>query len=111
MVKVKSISPENLKTMMDENHPLQIVDCRNSTKWLKGHIPNAVHLHEDVINKEAEKLLPQKDIYTIVYCERGPQSIRSCFILKELGYTSLAILEKGIAGWIALEYEVIIPKK
>lgn len=42
--KVPSISPDDLKKVMENNHNILIIDVREKREYESGHIPGAVHV-------------------------------------------------------------------
>ncbi len=61
-----------------------IIDVRKSSDFRKGHIPMAVNLPLEQIEKH-QVTLPKGKIL-IVYCETGGASVRAARILDGLGY-------------------------
>ena len=59
------------------------------------------------MKEKIETLLPDKDAPVVVYCAGGIRSLAAAKILKELGYSDVFSMSKGINGWKAAGYEVV----
>lgn len=56
--KVPSISPDDLKKVMENNHNILIIDVREKREYESGHIPGAVHVplrQLERLKKEADQ--------------------------------------------------------
>lgn len=63
-----------------------LVDVRNDFEFNQGHIPGSLNLALSRILKEAEEVLPDKDVPIYVYCQTGARSARAGKLLELLGY-------------------------
>ena len=97
-----SITPEEAKRMMDAED-CTILDVRTWEEFETGHIPNAVCLpNEDIQRGEAEYMFrPEQTI--LVYCRSGRRSKEAAQTLAELGLPRVYEFG-GIIDW---PYEVV----
>ena len=96
------IDQKTAKEMID-TQTVVILDVRELHEYDSGHIPDAVLLPVDTIDKTtAAAVIPSLDSTVLVYCRSGNRSKTASEALSALGYT--AVYEfGGINTW---PYEV-----
>ena len=72
-----------------------VIDVRTVDEFNREHIPNAVNIPLDDI----EKVGYDKDTVLILYCQTGIRSAEAVQKLVDLGYTSLYNLDGGLLNW------------
>ena len=92
-----SITPEGLKKILDEKDKnYLLIDVRTPSEYKEGHIPSALLIPYDEIEKHTEEISKEKVI--ILYCHSGRRSGIALSKLKNLGYEKL-INFGGITNW------------
>jgi phage shock protein E len=71
-----------------DKRPFLLLDVRTKEEYLEDHIPGAVNLPYDEIDKN--KPDSPKDKLIIVYCRSGRRSAIAAEALKGLGFTDIA---------------------
>ena len=71
-----------------------VIDVRTVDEFNREHIPNAVNIPLDDI----EKVGYDKDTI-LIYCQTGIRSAEAVKKLVDLGYTSLYNLDGGLLNW------------
>lgn len=102
---ITTISAQVGKEMMDSGEVV-IVDVREPYEYSDGHIDGAILLPLGDIEKDAERLLPDKDATIIVYCRSGRRSADAATKLAKLGYTKIYDMG-GIIDWTKQGYEIV----
>ena len=121
------ISAVELNEIMEkENENLNIIDVRNSAKYLLGHLPDAVHIWGDdlsAVQGWVPELIPKaaefsstaqekginNDAKIIIYGDReSPWPARLWFIFKLYQHQDVQILEGGYQAWKDQDYETEI---
>ena len=102
-VTYEQITAEQAKTIMDTEKDYVIIDARTEEEFSEGHIKNAILIPEYEIKDRAEKELPDKDDFILVYCRSGRRSKIASEELVKLGYTNV----KEFGGIIDWPYEVV----
>lgn len=74
-----------------------IVDVRTPEEFAEGHIPDAINLPLDRIDR-AGRALDASDAPLYVYCLSGARSSRACALLRAQGYSSVTDMG-GINRW------------
>ena len=96
--KVKYVSMNEIKSIMNENENYIILDVRTIEEYNEGHIPNAICIPNETIDETVITKLPKKEQLILVYCRSGNRSKQSVTKLAKLGYQNLAEFG-GIIDW------------
>lgn len=87
-----------LEKLKQQDRPL-LLDVRTVGEFKHGHIPGAVNI--DI--RQLERALPRLSDYryneVVVYCETGARARSAIPMLKEAGFTRLALAEGDMSGW------------
>lgn len=93
----KSITMEEAKEIFKEKGNYIIVDVRRPDEYNEGHIPNAINIANETIDKEPKELKDKgQSIY--VYCRTGRRSKEASEKLVNLGYANVIEIG-GIVDW------------
>lgn len=98
MTGYKQISQDEAKTMMARDDGHIIVDVRRQDEYDAGHIPGAILIPNESIDKERPKELPDLDQIILVYCRSGRRSKEASEKLAKMGYTNIYEFG-GIITW------------
>ncbi len=93
-----TLGPVELKNFMDKGG-VRVVDVRNEADYAVSHIPGAISIPKDELDKQLDKL--SKDEITIVYCYNQQCHLgdNACLILADYGYPVM-LLEGGFDVWV-----------
>ncbi|OFI06977.1 thiosulfate sulfurtransferase PspE precursor [Clostridium acetireducens DSM 10703] len=94
----KTISPEKAKEKISSNKNIIILDVRTKKEYRKEHIPNSVLIPLNILDREVENKIPNKDSTIFVYCRTGNRSKSASNILIKKGYMNVYDLG-GIEKW------------
>ena len=99
MAEHKTISFEEAKHIIDTEKDCVVLDVREESEYLTGHIEDALNFPVDTIsNQEASEMISDKNTTLLVYCKTGKRSGMAYKRLKELGYKN--IYDIGcLIGW------------
>jgi hydroxyacylglutathione hydrolase len=81
---------------------LQVVDVRRPGEYAAGHVPGAVSLPLDRLEREAGRL--ERGRFTALICAGGYRSSAGVSLLARLGFPDLANVVGGTAAWMAAGY-------
>jgi len=98
--RVREIDVQQYRRMHDENRTHLLVDVREDNEWAAGHVKGAVHIGKGVIERDIEKLVPDKSMTLVLYCGGGYRSALAADTLQKMGYTNVLSLD---GGWKALK--------
>lgn len=93
---MKTITTHELKKIIDNNTPIQLIDQRTSREYDNGHIDGAIHYFKDDLEAIPNTL--KKDVPVIIYCIYGIKSKATAEILTNAGF-DVTVLEGGIYQW------------
>lgn len=98
------LTPDELKKLMEsKEQDYVIVDVRNQSAFVEGHIPGAMSIPVDVFALQSEWLSQDKKI--VVYCDTGEKSRIAYRKLYKLGYPN--IYQVFLAEWKAAGRPVV----
>ena len=95
-----TISPEELKKLIESEKPVTILDVRESWEYENDHIHDSINLSVREIGN-VTKLVP-KDKPVVTVCEHGIRSEYARKVLEKLGY-SVRSLSGGMEAWRATD--------
>lgn len=93
-----SITPKEVKEMLDNGDSLTLVDVRTAGEYTYSHINGAINIPVESLSDSKPELLPDTNALIIVYCQTGSRSEIAAKKLIALGYTSVYDLG-GIVDW------------
>jgi len=103
-IETTKISPQELKALIDSKRDnFTIVDVRDNSEYVEGHIPVAVNIPVASFATRSGELDKHKTI--IVYCNSGNRSYKAYRKLMNLGYKKY--YQALFADWKAAGYKVV----
>ena len=97
-VNIRYVSMDEIVEIMEQNEDYIILDVRTHEEYAVGHIPNAICIPNETIDKDVINELPDKNQLILIYCRSGNRSKQATEKLKKLGYTNLVEFG-GIMDW------------
>jgi parallel beta-helix repeat protein len=94
------------KTMIDSNPSLVVLDVRNQSEYVTGHIRNAKLIPLFLLNDSLNQLNPADEI--LVYCLAGSLSTSASEILVANGFLHIYLMAGGITAWITEEFPTYV---
>ena len=90
---------DELRSRLDEQSDLQIVDVRRPAEYATGHIPGAVNAELAHLEEKAAELEPSRQ--TVVACAGGYRSSAAASILERRGFRDVLNLVGGTGAWVS----------
>lgn len=78
-----------------------LMDVREDHEWQQGHAVEAVHLGKGILERDLEKLYPDKNAEIIMYCGGGFRSALTADAAQKMGYRKVSSLIGGYKGLVA----------
>lgn len=75
-----------------------LVDVREETEWLKGHIPGAIHWPLSLLQRGEIPDVDKSKRY-VIYCQSGIRSERALHLLAHEGFMKLDHFRPGFNSW------------
>lgn len=104
--RVTEVSVAEARARLDINPKVILMDVREDHEWNAGHAAQAVHLGKGIIERDLEKLYPDKDAEIILYCGGGFRSALSCDAAQKMGYRNVSSLIGGYKALAAAEWTI-----
>ena len=101
---IKEVSVEQARQQLRQHPQAVLMDVREDSEWLAGHAQEAVHLGKGVLERDLEKMFPDKGAEIILYCGGGYRSILTCATAHLMGYRNVFSLIGGYKGLIAAQW-------
>jgi rhodanese-related sulfurtransferase len=95
------ITPEQLKTQLDQKLPVRLVDVREPWEFQISHIAGSVPLPMADIPARANREL-DPDEHIVVICHHGVRSANVTHWLRQQGFENTQSLVGGIDRWSRL---------
>lgn len=110
---VGEVSAKKLKSLLDEDEDIIVIDVRESEQRAEGSIPSNDMNKEQFISItrgnlewEVDKLIQDKDVIIVTYCRKGGRGALAAQVLKKMGYKNATTLKGGLKGWAKAGYSV-----
>ncbi|MFJ8871542.1 ThiF family adenylyltransferase [Streptomyces sp. NPDC102473] len=94
-----TITAEQLKELLDEGAPVNLVDVREPDEYAFAHLPGSVLVpQEEFLHGDAATRLPA-DRRTVLLCRAGIRSAEVLAVVKRSGHHDAVHLGGGILSW------------
>lgn len=95
------ITTDELKTMLDENAAMAVIDARNPEEYQEVHIKGAINIPEKSFAEHAAELPADKGARLVFYCNgvKCGKSKKAAQKASKLGYTDILIYSEGMPVW------------
>jgi rhodanese-related sulfurtransferase len=110
---VNEISPKKLKSLLDEDEDVIVLDVRESEQRAEGSIPSSDMNQEQFISItrgnlewKVNKLIQDKEVIIVTYCRKGGRGALAAQVLKKMGYENATTLKGGLKGWAKAGYPI-----
>jgi hydroxyacylglutathione hydrolase len=91
---------EHIRTTLETDPAVQLVDVRSRAEWLKGHLPGAISMPLLDLDPARPNIDPSRP--ALVYCHEGYRATTAASILLRESAADVGILIDGVEGWSAL---------
>ena len=96
---VRECTVADVKQRLDRGETFHLVDVREESEWVKGHLPGAKHLGKGVIERDIEQQIPDAKAEIVLYCGGGYRSALAAANLQKMGYENVVSMDGGFRGW------------
>ena len=91
------ITPKELKSKLDKNEPVFLLDVREDFEFKPCHIEGSKHIPLATLFYMIKEIPKDKEIIAI--CHHGHRSKAACEFLMEKGCQNVKNLQGGVAAW------------
>ena len=97
--RIRELTVADVKAKLERGERFHLVDVREDSEWVAGHLPRAVHLGKGVIERDVEQAVPDTAAEIVLYCGGGYRSALAADNLQKMGYTNVWSMDGGYRGW------------
>ena|SRR5579883_546137 len=97
--RVREIDIHEARKRLESNPNIRFIDVREDSEWQEAHAAGAEHIGRGVIERDIERLVPDKDAELILYCGGGYRSALAADNLQRMGYTNVLSMDGGWKAW------------
>ena len=108
--RVRQFTIEEFVNRLQAGERYILLDVREDSEWVNGHIPSAHHLPRGILEREIERAIPEKDAPIVLYCGGDFRSALAADNLQKMGYANVASLDGGLSGWTARGLPTVKPE-
>jgi rhodanese-related sulfurtransferase len=96
---LRNVSVAEAADLLQSDDKAIVLDVRSVKEFESGHIEGAMNVsfHQDDFETALSQL--DKDASYVLTCESGGRSGKTLRKLKKLGFSSVAHMDAGMAGW------------
>ena len=97
--RVKETDVAGADIKMKANLSAILVDVREDDEFRTEHVKGATHIGKGVIERDIEKLVPDRDTELLLYCGGGFRSALAADALQQMGYTNVWSIDGGFRAY------------
>jgi rhodanese-related sulfurtransferase len=97
--RIQELTVEQVRQKQRQGDPFYLVDVREESEWQAGRIAGAIHLSKGIIERDIEKVIPDKEAEIVLYCGGGFRSALAADNLQKMGYRRVFSMDGGIRAW------------
>jgi rhodanese-related sulfurtransferase len=99
--RVREIDVASVCGLQERGASFALIDVREDGEWASGHVAGAQHIGRGVLERDIERILPDKSAPIVLYCGGGFRSALAGDSIQKMGYTSVTSLAGGWKAWVA----------
>src|SRR5439155_22004818 len=97
---------EEVRRRQEAGERFNRVDVREDEEWHQGRAGGAMHLGKGIIERDIERVIPDRDADVVLYCGGGFRSALAADALQRMGYRNVRSMDGGWRRWTELGYPV-----
>jgi sulfur-carrier protein adenylyltransferase/sulfurtransferase len=94
-----SITPRELRDLLDSGKELALIDVREPAEWDIVHIEGAQLIPQSLIASGEGLAKVPKDRMSVLYCKTGARSAQALATVQKAGFADAVHLQGGIVAW------------
>jgi rhodanese-related sulfurtransferase len=102
--RVRETTPEEIRRRQERGERFYLVDVREDTEWDRGRALGSMHLGKGVIERDVERVIPDREAEIVLYCGGGYRSALAADVLQKMGYKNVLSMDGGWKRWRELGY-------
>ena len=97
--RIREIHVADLLPRLERGEACRFLDVREDHEWAASRIPGAQHLGRGILEREIERVEPDREAFIVLYCGGGYRSALAADSLQRMGYVDVHSLAGGIRAW------------
>jgi len=108
-IRMARLDPEELKTMLDREQPVYIVDLRHPLDYLPDPrtLPGAILLTPDTLVQQSDEIPRDRDVVLFCTCPSEATAAKMALTIRKLGVYRVRPLRGGFDEWKRLGYPLV----
>ena len=102
--RIQEISVAEARARVAANPNVVLMDVREDHEWQKDRAAGAVHLGKGILERDLEKLYPDKNTEIIMYCGGGFRSALTADAAQKMGFCKVSSLIGGYRALVAANW-------
>lgn len=107
MPTIEEIDVAELKTRLDSDEAVRLIDVRSQQEWDQGIIKDGEFMPMETVPTRLEDF--DNEVTNLIYCRSGVRSAQVCLFLAEHADIKAINLRGGILAWAQSGGDVIKP--
>ena len=104
--RVVEVSVAEARARLTANSKTILLDVREDHEWNAGRPIEAVHLGKGILERDLEKLYPDKNAEIIMFCGGGFRSALTADAAQKMGYQKVSSLIGGYKALVAANWPI-----
>jgi rhodanese-related sulfurtransferase len=96
---VRECTVAEVRGRQERGTAFHLVDVREDLEFAVDHAEGARHLGRGVLERDIEKLIPDRDAEIVLYCGGGFRSALAAESLGKMGYRNVWSMDGGMRAW------------
>lgn len=101
---VKEIDVKTVRQMQLDEEDFVLIDVRELSEWVAGHLPQAIHLSKGLIECKIENTVADKSKKIVLYCGSGYRSLLAAYNVSLIGYPNVISMQGGVNAWLRANF-------
>lgn len=97
---IREIPADRIPDLLAQHRDLKLIDVREHSEYSASHVQGAQWIGKGIIERDIEKLHPDRQTPLYLYCGGGYRSALAADNLRKMGYQNVWSID---GGWRALQ--------
>lgn len=103
-LRIQEVTVAETRGRLTANPQAVLLDVREDHEWVAGHAAEAVHLGKGILERDLERLYPDKQTEILMYCGGGFRSALTCDAAQRMGYRNVKSVIGGYKAMVAANW-------